>query len=87
MSKKYTDAEISKIQISSGATTDVEFTYDGDHTSDAHSWIVNYTGVKIYVKVGEVPRGKLNLVGGYATGTTPSNMWLNYTCRYNRRKN
>jgi lysophospholipase L1-like esterase len=60
-------------------TTEVEFTYDGDNTSDAHEWIVNYSNIRIFVRVGDVPEGTINLLGGVVTALTPNNQWLNYS--------
>ena len=60
-------------------TTNYVYSYDGDNTSDAHTWITNYGGVKIFVKLGEVPKGTLNLDGASIFRTNPSNMWLDRT--------
>ena len=58
-------------------TTEYVYTYDGDNTSDANSWVNNYGGTKVFVKMGEIPEGELNLVGATIFRTNPSNEWLN----------
>ena len=58
-------------------TTEYVYTYDGDNASDANSWVLNYGGTKVFVKMGEIPEGELNLVGATIFRTNPSNEWLN----------
>ena len=58
-------------------TTEYIYSYDGDNTSDANTWILNYGGTKVLVKLGEIPKGELNLVGASIFRTNPSNEWLN----------
>ena len=60
-------------------TTEYVYTYDGDTNSEEHSWITNYGGVKIFAKMGEVPKGTLNLVGSTIFRTNPNNAWLDRT--------
>ncbi len=60
-------------------TTEYEYTYDGDNASDNHNWITNYGGTKVFVKMGEIPEGELNLEGATLFRTNPSNEWLNRT--------
>ena len=60
-------------------TTEYVYTYDGDNTSDANSWILNYGGTKVFAKMGEIPEGELNLVGSTLFRTNPSNQWLDRT--------
>lgn len=59
--------------------TSFEYTYDGDNTSDAHTWITNYGNIRMFVKLGDVPEGTINLEGATISAVNPSNMWLNYT--------
>ena len=59
--------------------TEYTYTYDGDTNSEEHTWITNYGGVKVFVKMGEVPAGTLNLVGATLFRTNPSNQWLDKT--------
>ena len=54
-------------------TVEVGFYYDGDYQSDAYEWVTNYSGVRIFARVGDVPKGTLNLVDGIASSVTPSN--------------
>lgn len=65
------------ITPSSPVTTEYVYTYDGDNTSDTNSWVLNYGGTKVFVKMGEIPEGELNLVGATLFRTNPSNEWLN----------
>ena len=60
-------------------TTEYVYTYDGDKDTDANSWINNYGGTKVFVKMGEIPEGELNLVGATLFRTNPSNQWLDRT--------
>ena len=60
-------------------TTEYVYTYDGDKDSEEHSWITNYGDIKVFVKMGELPKGELNLVGSTVYRTNPSNEWLNKT--------
>ena len=59
--------------------TEYTYTYDGDNTSDANNWVLNYGGIKVFVKLGEIPEGTLNLVGASIFRTNPNNEWLNKT--------
>ena len=62
-----------------GITTEYVYTYDGDKDTDANTWITNYGDIKVFVKMGEVPKGELNLVGSTLFRTNPSNSWLDRT--------
>ena len=59
--------------------TEYVYTYDGDTNSDAHTWILNYGGTKIFAKMGEIPKGTLNLEGATLFRTNPNNQWLDRT--------
>lgn len=59
--------------------TEYVYTYDGDTNSENNTWISNYGGTKVFVKMGEVPKGTLNLVGSTIFRTNPSNQWLDRT--------
>ena len=60
-------------------TTEYVYTYDGDTNSDAHSWITNYSNIKVFAKMGDIPTGNLNLIGATVFRTNPSNQWLDKT--------
>lgn len=60
-------------------TTQYTYTYDGDNTSDAHDWVTNYGDLRMFVKMGDVPAGRLNLVGATLFRTNPNNVWLDRT--------
>ena len=58
-------------------TTEYSYSYDGDNTSNANTWVLNYGGTKVLVKLGEIPEGQLNLVGASILRINTSNEWLN----------
>ena len=60
-------------------TTEYVYTYDGDTNSEDHSWITNYSNIKVFAKMGDIPTGNLNLVGATIFRTNPSNQWLDRT--------
>ena len=60
-------------------TTEYVYTYDGDRESTEHSWITNYGDIKVFAKMGDIPKGELNLVGSTLFRTNPSNQWLDRT--------
>ena len=64
---------------SEAITTEVEYTYDGDNTSDNNTWVTNYGGVRVFAKMGEIPKGTINLVGSTIFRTNPNNAWLDRT--------
>ncbi|MBE5927585.1 MAG: SGNH/GDSL hydrolase family protein [Lachnospiraceae bacterium] len=57
-------------------TTEYVYTYDGDTNSEEHSWITNYSNIKVFAKMGDIPTGNLNLIGATIFRTNPSNQWL-----------
>lgn len=59
--------------------TEYVYTYDGDTNSTDHTWITNYGDIKVFAKMGEIPKGELNLVGATLFRTNPNNEWLNKT--------
>ena len=59
--------------------TEYVYTYDGDTDSENNTWITNYGGTKVFAKMGEIPKGTLNLVGSTVFRTNPSNQWLDRT--------
>lgn len=60
-------------------TTEYTYTYDGDTNSEDHAWITNYGNIKVFAKMGDIPKGNLNLVGATIFRTNPNNQWLNRT--------
>lgn len=60
-------------------TTEYVYSYDGDTDSTEHEWITNYSGIKVFAKMGEIPKGTLNLVGSTIFRTNPKNQWLDRT--------
>lgn len=60
-------------------TTEYVYTYNGDTNSTEHSWVTNYSNIKVFAKMGEVPTGNLNLIGATIFRTNPSNQWLDRT--------
>ena len=64
---------------SSSSVVEMQYEYDGDTVSDSHTWVTNYGGVKVFAKMGELPKGTLNLVGSTIFRTNPNNAWLDRT--------
>lgn len=60
-------------------TIEYVYTYDGDTDSEAHSWVTNYSNIKVFAKMGDIPTGNLNLIGATVFRTNPSNQWLDKT--------
>ena len=60
-------------------TTEYTYTYDGDTNSEDHAWITNYGSIKVFAKMGDIPKGNLNLVGSTIFRTNPKNQWLDRT--------
>lgn len=59
-------------------TIDVEYTFNGDQDDENYTWIYNGSGEKTFVKVGDLPDGEINFVGGYVNVLCPENSFLNY---------
>ncbi len=64
------------IQDSAETTTDYEYTYNGDTTDGVYDWVLNGSGHKMYVKLGELPEGTMNIVGSEITVTNHTNSSL-----------
>ena len=60
-------------------TTEYIYTYDGDTNSTEHTWITNYGNIKVFARMGDIPKGNLNLVGATIFRTNPNNQWLDKT--------
>lgn len=58
-------------------TRDVSYTFDGDLESSDDTWVSIYD-TKFYVKVAEVPDGRINLIGGTVGVVVPTNHWANF---------
>lgn len=71
--------EVATPPSAESVTIEYTYTYDGDNTSDANTWISNYGGTKVFAKLGDIPEGTLNLVGATIFRTNPSNQWLDRT--------
>ena len=61
------------------STTDINYTYDGDNESDAHTWVTLASGARQLVKVSDVPNGETDLIGGVVSVLVPEWTHLNYT--------
>ena len=57
-------------------TGDVEYTYDGDNESDAHTWVTLGSGARHFVRVAEVP--EISLVGCEVSVVVPEWPHMNY---------
>lgn len=75
----YDDLNQSNNENASTSITELTYEYDGDNKSENHTWVTNYGGVKVFVKMGEVPKGTFNLVGSTIFRTNPNNAWLDRT--------
>lgn len=64
-------------EVEAGTITDVEYTFDGDIESNTHTW-VSVWDVKSFVKVADLPDGKINLSGGTVSVVVPTNHWANF---------
>jgi hypothetical protein len=60
---------------STEVTTEYTYTYDGD-TSNGE-WVLNGSGHKMYAKMGDIPKGTINVVGSHIFVTNPTNSSLN----------
>ena len=74
--KNLNDAGNSGTQPDDAVTTEYVYTYDGNTDNDNITWVTNYGGIKCFAKMGEIPKGTLNLVGSTLFRTNPSNTWL-----------
>ena len=63
----------------SSSVVEMIYEYDGDNVSDNRTWVTNYGGVKVFAKMGELPKGTINLVGATIFRTNPNNAWLDRT--------
>mgnify|MGYP003304395466 CR=1 FL=1 len=75
----YNDLNQSNNTNNTTSIVEMEYEYDGDNTSDKNTWITNYGGTKVFVKIGEIPKGTINLVGSTIFRTNPNNAWLDRT--------
>ena len=78
----YDDLNKSNNTNDSNNTTSIiemKYEYDGDNTSDKNTWITNYGGTKVFVKIGEIPKGTINLIDSTIFRTNPNNAWLDRT--------
>lgn len=77
---EYVTKAIEEIEPEEPVTTEYIYTYDGNNSDDSgHTWIKNYGGTKVFVKLGEIPEGELNLIDASIFRTNPSNQWLDRT--------
>lgn len=58
-------------------TRDVEYTFDGDMESNAHTWVGNGSA-RLFVRVADLPDGEINLGGGTVNVVIANNNWANY---------
>ena len=59
-------------------TEDVTYTFDGDIESSDNQWLTVWD-TKVFVKVGDLPDGTINLVGGTVGVVVPHNTWVNFS--------
>ena len=65
-----------QIENSGSVTKEYTYTYNGDRDDENNQWIVNGSGHKMYVKMGEIPEGTMNIVGSGITVTNHTNSSL-----------
>ena len=58
-------------------TTEYEYTYNGNTNDEANEWVLNGSGHKMYVRLGDIPEGEINLVGSHVFVTNGTNTSLN----------
>ena len=75
----YDDLGISSDPSDPGEDTEMTYEYNGDTASDDITWVTNYGGIKVFAKMGDIPKGTLNLVGATLFRTNPNNQWLDKT--------
>lgn len=56
-------------------TTEYIYTYDGDMNSN--EWVLNGSGHKMYVRLGDIPEGAINVVGSHVSVVNATNSILN----------
>ena len=56
-------------------TTEYTYTYDGDMNSN--EWVLNGSGHKMYVRLGDIPEGTINVVGSHGSVINATNSILN----------
>ena len=56
-------------------TTEYTYTYDGDINSN--EWVLNGSGHKMYVRLGDIPEGTINVVGSHVSVINATNSILN----------
>lgn len=57
---------------------DIEYTYDGDNESDAHTWVTLAGGARQFVKVADIPNKTTDLIGGKVSVLVPEWPQNNY---------
>ena len=71
--------ELQKEDEDEGVPETIEYLYDGDNESDAHTWVSNNSGYRHLVKVADIPDGELDLIGGEVSLVSPEWPHTNYT--------
>ena len=61
------------------STTGINYTYDGDNTSDTHTWVAAAGGNRVLVRVSDIPNGGIDLTGCTVSVLLPEYPHLNYT--------
>jgi lysophospholipase L1-like esterase len=60
---------------STSVTTEYVYTYDGDMNSN--EWVLNGSGHKMYVRLGDIPKGAINVIGSHVSIVNATNSILN----------
>ena len=65
------------IQTPGIVTENYEYTYNGDVNNENYEWVLNGSGHKMYVRLGDIPKGTINIVGSEVFVTNGTNSTLN----------
>ena len=66
-------------------TTEYEYIYNGDTNDENNEWVLNGSGHKMYVRLGDIPKGEINLVGSevFVTNGTNASLSVHFTIEEN----
>lgn len=71
------DNPITPSEPSGPTTVTTEYTYTYDGNTDSGEWVLNGSGHKMYARMGDIPKGTINVVGSHVSVTNPTNSVLN----------
>lgn len=79
--KDYVDSKLEELLQNSNnnnesITKEYSYTYDGNKDNENDKWVLNGSGHKMYVKLGDLPSETMNLIGSEITVTNHTNSSL-----------